>query len=224
MSSVKVIAVGRRMPDSRGLLKRVALMGGIALLLSGCATVPNFDWDLRPTNRFSTSAAARQATAARPAPDARGIISYPGYQVVVAGRGEIVSDIAQRLGLPPADLARLNAVEPSTVMRGGELLVLPGRAGAAGVGSITTAPLLEAAPAAGNTRCRRGRIIGVGHQFAAWREAGPDTIIGKLRDHDGMSHRAQHMDGAADAIDDLHRCPGRGEARIRATDLDHQAF
>mgnify|MGYP003631395291 FL=1 len=149
MSSVKVIAVGRRMPDSRGLLKRVALMGGIALLLSGCATVPNFDWDLRPTNRFSTSAAARQATAARPAPDARGIISYPGYQVVVAGRGEIVSDIAQRLGLPPADLARLNAVEPSTVMRGGELLVLPGRAGAAGVGSITTAPLLEAAPAAG---------------------------------------------------------------------------
>ncbi|HPD92310.1 MAG TPA: peptidase M23, partial [Pararhodobacter sp.] len=68
-----------------------------ALTLSGCASMSTLDWDLRPSAGFSTSDAARAATAARPAPDARGVISYPGYQVVVAQRGERVADIASRL-------------------------------------------------------------------------------------------------------------------------------
>jgi len=144
-----MVAPGQQKQARHGFKTRMALMGGIALLLSGCAAASNFDWDLRPSNRFSTSAAARQATSARPAPDARGIISYPGYQVVVAGRGEVVSDIAQRLGLSPAELAAHNALEPATVMRGGELLVLPSRVDGADTGPITATPLSAIAPATG---------------------------------------------------------------------------
>lgn len=120
-----------------------AVLTGLAVALSGCASGSNFDWDLRPSDRFSTSSAARDATGARPQPDARGIISYPGYQVVVAGRGDRVEDIAQRLGISPRELASHNAIEPSTVLRGGELLVLPNRIGAGGAepGAITATPL-----------------------------------------------------------------------------------
>lgn len=128
-----------------------AVLAAASLTLSGCASMQNLDWDLRPSNRFSTSDAARQATAARPTPDARGVISYPGYQVVVAQRGESVSAIAERLGLQSSALARHNAVEPSTVMRGGELLVLPNRVGAPQSldgGPISTTPLAPAEPAA----------------------------------------------------------------------------
>ncbi|MCB1344052.1 MAG: peptidoglycan DD-metalloendopeptidase family protein [Rhodobacter sp.] len=121
----------------------VALMAG-ALTLSGCASMSTLDWDLRPSAGFSTSDAARAATAARPAPDARGVISYPGYQVVVAQRGERVADIASRLGLDPGALARHNAIGPDATLRGGELLVLPSRVSepeGLSSGAITTTPL-----------------------------------------------------------------------------------
>ncbi|WP_461472232.1 peptidoglycan DD-metalloendopeptidase family protein [Pararhodobacter sp.] len=119
-----------------------------AAMLAGCTSTNTLDWDLRPSNRFSTSAAVRQPTSARPAPDARGVISYPGYQVVVAGPGESVAAIAQRLGLAPQDLARHNAIEPGTVLRGGELLVLPSRVDDPTIaGSITATPLAPAMPA-----------------------------------------------------------------------------
>ena len=48
---------------------------------------------------------ADSSAAARPAADARGIISYPGYQVAVARRGDTVDSLAARIGLPAGDLA-----------------------------------------------------------------------------------------------------------------------
>lgn len=121
----------------------VALLTVGALGLSACGSGGGFDWDLRP-DRYSTTDAARATTAARPMPDARGVISYPGYQVVLAQRGERVGDIASRLGIDAAALARHNAIATDTVMRGGELLVLPSRVsepeGFAG-GPIATTPL-----------------------------------------------------------------------------------
>jgi murein DD-endopeptidase MepM/ murein hydrolase activator NlpD len=132
-------------PPHRGAGLRLATaLVGSTLLLAGCS-VSDMDWDLRPSDRFSTSQAAQQATAARPQPDARGVISYPGYQVAVARRGETVAGIAQRLGIEPAALARHNAIEPTTTMRGGELLVLPNRVGAE-EDSITATPLTPPAP------------------------------------------------------------------------------
>lgn len=133
---------GRRRPG-------IALLVAGGLALAGCSNTNDLDWDLRPQQRFSTAEAARTATSARPAPDTRGVISYPGYQVVVARQGERVGDIAGRLGIDGAALARHNAVAPDTVLRGGELLVLPSRVSEGGIssGPITATPLTPPAPA-----------------------------------------------------------------------------
>ena len=125
------------------------LAGGV--ILAGCSGGNDLDWDMRPSSRFNTADAAQSASTARPAPDSRGVISYPGYQVVVAQQGERVSDIALRLGVDANALAQHNAVSTDTPMRGGELLVLPSRVGDSATGTITATPLAGtdgAAPAA----------------------------------------------------------------------------
>ncbi len=148
--------VARRAATARTGLALCATLA----LLGGCGDIR--DWDLRPGSGFSTAEAARQATQARPAPDARGIISYPSYQVAVARRGDSVRSLAERIGLPAAELARFNALEPDMPLNEGQLLVLPRRvsepAGAAGPGrpdiagiaseAIDRAPAAPAAPAA----------------------------------------------------------------------------
>jgi murein DD-endopeptidase MepM/ murein hydrolase activator NlpD len=112
------------------------------LMLSACGSGP-LDWDLRSgSNALDTTDAARQATAPRPGADARGIISYPGYQVAVAKKGDTVASVAARVGLQPAELAAYNALKPQDSLRDGEVLALPNR--------------VAAAPAAANT----GAIIG----------------------------------------------------------------
>lgn len=122
-----------------------------ALALAGCNPT-SMDWDLRSPQAFSTAEAARTASASRPQPDARGVISYPGYQVVIAQRGERVRDVATRLGISASELARHNAIDAEAVMQGGETLVLPSRvaeAGTAGSG-ISVTPLASATqPGAG---------------------------------------------------------------------------
>ncbi len=103
---------------------RVTLLCSAALIaLSACS---DFDFDLRRSdNGLSTTEAARQATAARPRADARGIITYPDYQVVVARAGDSVSDVAQRIGMSARELASFNALTPETSLRAGEVLALP---------------------------------------------------------------------------------------------------
>ncbi|WP_254695201.1 peptidoglycan DD-metalloendopeptidase family protein [Leisingera sp. NJS201] len=105
------------------------------------------DYDLRgQLGAFNTAGAAQSATANRPSPDARGLISYPSYQVAVAQRGDTVSDVAARIGLPPAEVARFNGMETGDKMRQGEVLALPRRApdslpGSATAGSVDIATL-----------------------------------------------------------------------------------
>lgn len=119
---------------------RAALIMG-ALALAGCQDMGNLDWDLRQ-NGASTADAARGASERRPATDGRGVITYPGYQVAVAQRGESVRQMAARLGVEPGQLAQQNALPETAVMSGGELLVLPGGATAAGAGTgIAVTPL-----------------------------------------------------------------------------------
>ncbi|MCC5956096.1 MAG: peptidoglycan DD-metalloendopeptidase family protein [Natronohydrobacter sp.] len=103
--------------------KTVLLCSAAMLALSACS---DFDMDMRRSeNGFSTTEAARQATAARPRPDARGIITYPDYQVVVARPGDTVAAVAQRIGMSEGELARFNALDATTALRGGEVLALP---------------------------------------------------------------------------------------------------
>lgn len=112
----------------RTSLLRASLAGAALTLLAACDANGVFDIDMRgPSAGLDTTEAARQATAPRPQPDARGVISYPNYQVVVARRGDTVGSVAARLGLAAGDLARYNAVAPNAPLREGEILALPSR-------------------------------------------------------------------------------------------------
>ena len=103
----------------------LAFASSTMLFLTACDT--NWDFDLRGENGADTSAAARAVTASRPEPDSRGIISYPGYQVAVARRGDTVTSLAARVGADPQELARFNGIQTGDQLRQGEIVALPGR-------------------------------------------------------------------------------------------------
>lgn len=113
----------------RAPLLRVTLAVSALGLLAACDADGSFDADLRNFGQigFDTSDAARNATEARPTPDARGVISYPNYQVAVANRGDTVASVAARVGVDAGELARYNAVAPDAALNRGEVLALPRR-------------------------------------------------------------------------------------------------
>ena len=99
---------------------------GAALSFLALASCGAFDGDFRGFgNGLDTSDAALNATATRPAPDSRGLIAYQSYQVAIAQRGDTVSDVASRLGVPAGELATYNGVRDGVPLRSGETLVLP---------------------------------------------------------------------------------------------------
>ncbi|WP_415920840.1 peptidoglycan DD-metalloendopeptidase family protein [Tateyamaria sp. SN6-1] len=122
----------------------------VPLILSTCGLVvlaacdEPLDFDLRGLGGgFSTSQAAQTATEDRPRPDSRGVISYPNYQVAVARRGDTLSDVATRVGLPPNELGRFNGIEPDVPLRAGEVIALPRRVAepSPATGAVTTGPI-----------------------------------------------------------------------------------
>lgn len=137
--------------------RNLILCAGVAALAS-CGQVK--DWDLRNlSGGFNTTNAAEQATLNRPTPDSRGVISYPGYQVAVARRGDTVASIAARLGISPGDLARYNAVRVDAPLREGEVVALPVRVAESGGGSTGAAGAAGAAGAnAGGSTASNGQI------------------------------------------------------------------
>ena len=110
------------------VLRAKSLMA--ALLLSACGTSEGLDWDMR-SEGIDTSGAVIAASEAPPRPDARGVISYPTYQVAVAQRGDTVTSLAARVGLPATELAGYNALRPEDPLRPGEVLALPTRVASA---------------------------------------------------------------------------------------------
>ena len=128
---------------------KTVLLGGGLMLLTACDT--NFDMDLRRFGGgFDTSGAARAATAPRPDPDARGIISYPNYQVAVARRGDTVTTLASRIGLPAAELARFNGLPAEAPLRDGELVALPRRVAEPSTGVIRPSDDIDITTLAGD--------------------------------------------------------------------------
>lgn len=105
------------------------VLGLMALLTTSACDNSGLDWDLR-SEGLDTSSAAERATENRPAPDSRGVISYPNYQVAVARQGDTVATVADRIGLPAGELANFNALNPTDALRAGEVLALPGRVSA----------------------------------------------------------------------------------------------
>ncbi|MFV2002847.1 MAG: peptidoglycan DD-metalloendopeptidase family protein [Paracoccaceae bacterium] len=150
------------MADIRRSQFRAALLVGALLVLSACEQA--FDFDFRSLgNGFDTSNAARQATVARPVPDDRGIISYPNFQVAVAQPGDRIGDIAARIGLPAAELARYNGIPLDAVLRADEVVALPRRVaepspatGAIGTGPIQLGNAVDISTLAGDAIERAG--------------------------------------------------------------------
>ncbi|TMV08890.1 LysM peptidoglycan-binding domain-containing protein [Ruegeria sediminis] len=123
--------------------RRLTAVAALAVL-AGCEQP--LDYDLRgQIGAFNTTQAAQSAgTANRPAPDARGVITYPNYQVAVARTGDRVSDIANRVGLPAEELARYNGLDPSITLREGEVVALPRSVGP-GAGGVDIASVAGSA-------------------------------------------------------------------------------
>lgn len=104
---------------------RTLLVFTSVLALSAC---DGFDFDLRGGNGgFGTSDAVSGPVPDKPTPDARGIISYPGYQVAVARQGDTAESVASRVGLDAAEIARFNGLQPGVTLRAGEIVALPRR-------------------------------------------------------------------------------------------------
>jgi murein DD-endopeptidase MepM/ murein hydrolase activator NlpD len=116
------------MTSNRQTIRRIGVVFG-ALTLASCSS---FDGDFRGIgNGLDTSNAALRATTTRPAPDNRGLISYPTYQVAIAQRGDTVSDVAGRIGVSADELASFNGIRDGVPLRSGETLVLPNQVGPA---------------------------------------------------------------------------------------------
>ncbi len=109
-------------------LSKASLLAGSATLALAACDQP-LDLDMRGMfgDAPSTAEAARNATAPRPTPDSRGIISYPGYQVAVARRGDTLRSLADRIGTDAEALARFNGMSPDDKLRRGEIVALPER-------------------------------------------------------------------------------------------------
>ncbi|WP_299042467.1 peptidoglycan DD-metalloendopeptidase family protein [uncultured Tateyamaria sp.] len=123
---------------------RAPLMMATCGLLVLAACDEPLDFDLRGLGGgFSTAPAAQNATADRPRPDNRGVISYPNYQVAVANRGDTLADVAARVGLPADDLASFNGVAADVPLRSGEIIALPRRVAepSPATGAIGTGPI-----------------------------------------------------------------------------------
>lgn len=107
--------------------RSVPLLATMAMALAACDKPLDLDMRGNFGNAPSTAEAARNATAPRPQPDARGIISYPGYQVAVAERGDTLGALARRIGADPGEVARFNGMQTGDPLRKGEIIALPGR-------------------------------------------------------------------------------------------------
>ncbi|MEW2916457.1 peptidoglycan DD-metalloendopeptidase family protein [Ruegeria sp. ANG10] len=138
---------------SKSAMLRCATGVAALAILAGCEGP--LDYDLRgQVGGFSTADAARGVTANRPAPDARGVITYPNYQVAVAQRGDTVASVAARVGLPEGELAVFNGLKPTDQLRDGEVIALPRTVSSASSVDIASiaGTAIDEAPADGSVR------------------------------------------------------------------------
>ncbi|MEM1065634.1 MAG: LysM peptidoglycan-binding domain-containing protein [Pseudomonadota bacterium] len=137
--------------DFRQDLRRGLAVSALALL---AACGDGLDMDMRSIgNGFDTTDATQGGVIApKPVPDARGVISYPTYQVALAERGDTVSDVAARVGVPAEELAAFNGIRDGLPLRQGEILALPRRVPEMAPGGIESGALgdMDVAAVAGD--------------------------------------------------------------------------
>ncbi len=136
---------------NRAFPVRLAVILTSALALGACdgSSFNGLDFDLRGSaGQLDTSEAVRGNVGSAPQADARGVISYPDYQVAVAERGDTVQTVAARVGLPANELASHNALPLSVVLRQGEILALPRRVSEPGPNAPGALDVLDIASSA----------------------------------------------------------------------------
>ena len=97
----------------------------IATALTGCTN--SFGMDVRDQfgGILDTSSAAANAVADRPEPDARGVLTFPSYQVALARSGDRIEDVAARIGVDADRLGQFNGIPRKAILRHGEVIALP---------------------------------------------------------------------------------------------------
>ncbi|MEM9197575.1 MAG: peptidoglycan DD-metalloendopeptidase family protein [Pseudomonadota bacterium] len=101
-----------------------------ALALAACGdrtpeTPPAARATTPPASTAPASTAPVPAAPTEPTADARGVITYPDYQVVIAQPGDTLDRIATRIGVPVAGLASYNGLPSDWRPREGDTLVIP---------------------------------------------------------------------------------------------------
>lgn len=95
--------------------------------LTSCSMAPDVDFRDSLGSLIDTSQAARSAISARPSADARGLITFPNYQVAVAQRGDRIKDVAKRIGANSEALALFNGISLDAELLNGEIVALPNK-------------------------------------------------------------------------------------------------
>ena len=95
--------------------------------LTSCSMAPDFDFRGDLGGLLDTSQAAKGAITARPSADARGLITFPNYQVAVAQRGDQIKDVANRIGANSKALAQFNGISLNAELLRGEIIALPNK-------------------------------------------------------------------------------------------------
>lgn len=142
-------------------LRRGAMIVSALALVAGCGDEP-LDLDLRNMASGFDTTEALGSTPARPAPDSRGVISYPNYQVAVARRGDTARSIAGRLGLDAEELARYNGIDPDVTLRRDEIVALPVRVAepSPATGAIEAPAQVDVTTLASDAIERAGEVTG----------------------------------------------------------------
>ena len=124
--------------------------------LTACSGNLDFDFRDQFGGLLDTSFAAQGAVANRPDPDARGVITFQTYQVVMAKNGDRIADVAQRVNTDAEILGRYNGISQEAILRYGEIIALPPSVSATGAAFVPTvvesSELLDRSPGAEPTR------------------------------------------------------------------------
>lgn len=114
----------------------------IATALTGCTN--SFGMDVRDQfgGLLDTSSAAANAVADRPEPDARGVITFPSFQVALATAGDRIVDVAARIGVDADRLGQFNGIPREAILRHGEVIALPSNMIAVGTDGAPLTPTI----------------------------------------------------------------------------------
>ena len=141
------------MATTRAFERSIRTCIGLAVLSTALACTPR-DRGPSPADRVSTDPNQALGTtgdntlnnAVIQGADANGIVTYDGYQTIVARNGDTVQSVAERIDLSATQLGAYNGLPAGHQLRPGDELVLPPRPGGYGSGDARASVITPANP------------------------------------------------------------------------------